>query len=252
MGAFLNDPSFVNAHLAPLPFKFQGHGGKRVTIHTQSGIESKCYYVPPAAGVTTAVVMVHEWWGLNDYIKREAFRLHDATGYGVFAMDLYGGQVATTPQEAGKLMGAVKEADAKVVITNVLYMLETGQLGPTFTKIGTIGWCFGGGWSLQTAIAGGDKVKACVMFYGMPDDKPEDLQRLQAPVLMVEAMKDKWISPTVVGEFRKSMRENHRSLTVRTYNEDHAFANPSNPHYSKADADDAMDATLRFFKDHLG
>jgi carboxymethylenebutenolidase len=89
------------------------------------------------------------------------------------------------------------------------------------------------------------------MYYGMPDDDPAHLARLKAPVLLIEALQDKWISPEVVGKFKVAMRDAHRSLTVRTYEADHAFANPSNPHYKRNDADDAMAATLRFLKRHL-
>ena len=167
--------------------------------------------------------MVHEWWGLNDYIKREAVRLHDRTGYGVLAVDLYGGRVAASPAEAGQLMGAVDPAKSTAIVTGAVQSLTGGVFGTRFNRLGTIGWCFGGGWSLQTAIAGGDQVKACVMYYGMPDDDQDHLAKLHAPVLLVEALQDKWISPEVVAKFKIAMHEAHHSLAVRPYEADHGF-----------------------------
>jgi carboxymethylenebutenolidase len=252
MNAFAADPAFVASHLAPLPFKFQGREGKMLDFPDSAGGMASAYYVPPKGGVRTAILMVHEWWGLNDYIKREAVRLHNKLGYGVLAVDLYGGQVAATPDEAGKLMAGVDPAKCKAIVGGAVQSLTDGVFGTKFNRVGTIGWCFGGGYSLQAAIAGGDRVQACVMYYGMPDDDPAQLARLKAPVLLVEALEDKWISPEVVAKFKASMHEAHRSLAVRTYEADHAFANPSNPKYMKGDAEDAMAATLRFFRSHLG
>ncbi len=247
MNAFAANPAFLAAHQAPLPFKFRSRQGRSVEFPGGAG-----YFVGARPGVKTAIVMVHEWWGLNDYVKRQAIQLHEKTGYAVLAVDLYGGQVAKTPQEAGKLMGSVDATKATTEVEGAVKALTSGRLGARFTKLGAIGWCFGGGWSLQTAIQGGPVVKACVMYYGMPDDDPAHLAKLHAPVLLVEALKDKWISPEVVAKFKIAMANAHRSLTVRTYNDDHAFANPSSPHYAAADANDAMAATLRFFKTHLG
>jgi carboxymethylenebutenolidase len=251
MKSFLSDPSFIAAHLTPLPFKFQSSEGHSVDFPEANGGTAHGYFVGPRAGVRTAIVMVHEWWGLNDYIKKTAVDLHDKTGYGVLAVDLYGGQVASDPQEAGKLMGSVDSTAATAVVKGAVDDLADGHFHTRFSHIGAIGWCFGGGWSLQAAIQGGPKVQACVMYYGMPDDDQSHLAMLHAPVLLVEALEDKWISPEVVAKFKASMAEAHRSLTVRTYEADHAFANPSNPKYHRADAADAMAATLRFFKKYL-
>jgi carboxymethylenebutenolidase len=250
MSVFLSDPSFMNAHERPLPFRFQSSEGKTVSFSGPDGTHSG-YFVKAAHGVKTAIVMVHEWWGLNDYIRKEAVKLHELTGYGVLAVDLYQGKVAQTPQEAGALMQAVDPGAATETVKDAVLALDSGSLGEKFSKLGSIGWCFGGGYSLQTAIQGGAHVKACVMFYGLPDDSPEDLAKLKAPVLLIEALKDKWISPEVVGKFEVAMKGADRSLTVKTYDADHGFANPSNPHYAKQDTSDAMARTLRFFHRYL-
>src|SRR5579862_5199128 len=112
-------------------------------------------------------------------------------------------------------MGAVNAEEATTEVKDTVRALTHGVFGTRFTKLGTIGWCFGGGWSLQTAIQGGSAVKACVMYYGMPDDDPDHLEQLQAPVLLVEALQDKWISPEVVGKFKVAMNHERRALTVR-------------------------------------
>jgi len=252
MSPLAADPAFVAAHESPRPLRFAPKEGKAVTFSTADGKTAGGFFVPASAKKTTAIVMVHEWWGLNDYIKREAERIHDATGYAVLAVDMYGGKVATTPADAGKFMGAVTVGSGTGVVQGAVNSLLGGKFGTKFTKLGTIGWCFGGGWSHRAAIAGGAAVKACVMYYGMPDTDQADLAKLKAPVLMVWAKKDGWINEKVVDGFKTAMATAKKPLTVLPFNEDHGFANPSNPKYGKADADTAMAASLAFFKKNLG
>ncbi|AIE85290.1 Dienelactone hydrolase family [Fimbriimonas ginsengisoli Gsoil 348] len=252
MSSFAADPAFVAAHLAPLPMRFAARAGKNVSFRTSDGKTALGFYVPPARKGAPGIVMVHEWWGLNDYIRREAERLHDELGYGVLAVDLYEGKVATTPQEAGKLMQAVRPDRAKAIVHGAVNALKDGELGNRFAKVGSIGWCFGGGWSLQAAIQGGPAVKACVMYYGMPDTDPADLKRLKAPVLLVWATRDGWINKGVVDGFKTAMANAKKPLTVLPFDADHGFANPSNPKYDKVSGDKAWQATISFYKTHLG
>ncbi|HWD41873.1 MAG TPA: dienelactone hydrolase family protein [Fimbriimonas sp.] len=253
MSQFAADKEFLAIHFRPLPFKFRSGEGKPVSYPDANGHDVGGYYVAPKPGVHTDIVMVHEFWGLNDYIRRQAVKLHDETGYGVLAVDLYGGKVATDAAQAGHYMEEVKSDEATAAVKGAVKALTSGVLGDKATKIGTIGWCFGGGWSLQTAINGGSVVKACVMYYGMPDDDPEHLAKLHAPVLLMEAMQDRWISPEVVGKFKTAMANAHRRLTVETYDANHAFANPSNQGgYDRAAAEDADAKTLKFFRKYLG
>lgn len=252
MSPLAADPAFVAAHEAPRPLRFAPKEGKTVTFATPDGKTGSGFYVAPKTAKSPAIVMVHEWWGLNDYIKREAERLHDATGYAVLAVDLYEGKVATTQQDAGKYMGEVTIPRATAIVTGADEALTGGKLGAKFKTLGTIGWCLGGGWSHRAAIAGGPAVKACVMYYGMPDTDQADLAKLHAPVLMVWAQKDGWINAGVVDGFKKAMATAHKSLIVLPFDEDHGFANPSNPKYGKADAETAMKASLAFFKKNLG
>jgi carboxymethylenebutenolidase len=249
MNGFANDPAFLRTHERPLPFIFQSSEGKSVTFPAGDGSNASGYFVPGHSKV--AIVMIQEFWGLNDYIKQQAVILEQKTGYSVLAPDLYDGKVTSDPAEAGKLMQGADPARLTQIVEGTVKAVTDGTLDSA-AKLGTIGWCFGGGWSLQTALHGGDVVRACVMYYGMPDDDQSHLAQLHAPVLLVEANRDKWISPEVVGKFEVAMKQAGKKLTVRRYDEDHAFANPSNPHYGKADAEDAMNASLRFFHRYLG
>jgi carboxymethylenebutenolidase len=249
MSVFLSDPAFIQAHQNPLPFKFKSAEGHTVSFSGTGGAHSGYFVASPNS--KTAIVMIHEWWGLNDYIKREAVRLHAATGYAVLAVDLYNGKTATDRDTAGKLMAAVDEGASTATVRDAVGALTSGELGAKFRQLGTIGWCFGGGWSLRTAIQGGPAVRACVVYYGMPDDSPEDLNRLKAPVLFIEALQDKWINPELVGKFKTAMAGAHKSFSLVTYDADHGFANPSNPVFNKADATDAMDRSIKFLKSNL-
>ena len=246
MAAFADDPAFLAAHATPLALAFKPTTGKAVTFPAKDGTPARGFYVP---GKGAAVVMCPEYWGLNDYIRREAESLHAKTGYGVLAVDLYDGKVATDPKTAGKYM---QEADPKrdtAIVAGAVGALQKGALGMKYAKLGTIGWCFGGGWSLNTAIAGGSAVKASVAYYGMP---PQDVMPIKAPVLFVWAEQDGWINKDVVEGFKGRMAAAGKPLTVLSYDAVHAFANPSNPKYDAAAAKDANAKTLAFLKSKLG
>ena len=246
MATFADDPAFLAMHPAPLALAFKPVAGKAVTFPAKDGTPARGFYVP---GKGAAVVMCPEYWGLNDYIRREAEKLHAKTGYAVLAVDLYDGKVATDPQTAGKYM---QEADPKrdtAIVAGAVGALLKGSLGTKYAKLGTIGWCFGGGWSLNTAVAGGSAVKASVAYYGMP---PQDVTPIKAPVLFVWAKRDGWINKDVVDGFKARMAAAGKPLKVLSYDADHAFANPSNPKFDAADAKDANAKTLAFLKSKLG
>lgn len=251
MKEFSKDPAFQAAHLAPLPLNFKPQQGKMATLDYGRG-SSPVFVVPPAEGVDAGVVMVHEWWGLNDYIKQQAERLHKETGYGVVAVDLYGGKVATTSEEAAKLVQGVDDETASAIMRAAPVKIKDGSVfGRKISKVGTIGWCFGGGWSFQAALMGGSNVDACVMYYGMPETEPDKLRALKAPVFAVFGNQDKRLDPELVGKFAQGMAAAARPLELRVYDADHAFANPSNPKYDKMHAEDAWNATLFFLRRYL-
>jgi carboxymethylenebutenolidase len=118
-------------------------------------------------------------------------------------------------------------------------------------RIGTVGWCFGGGQALQAALTAGKQAVACVMYYGMPELEPERLQKLRCPVLGIFARRDHWITPQLVQRFQQAMRRAGKQLTVVSYDADHAFANPSNPQFDPRAAEDARRRAREFIRRHL-
>jgi len=252
MTPFLTDPSFLAAHLTPKEYTYKGKDGSSITIKDANGKDAGAFYVAPAPGNKTAIIMVHEFWGLNEFIKQEAQKVHDATGYAVLAVDLYEGKVGKTAQEARQYMSSVDKTRATAIVSGAVKDLKRGDLGVRFGKIGTVGFCFGGGWSHETAIQGGKNVQACVVYYGMPDLQPSELAKLKAPVLMIHATKDQWINDKVVSDFQSAMKSSGKSLEVLHYDANHAFANPSNPIYDKKSADDAFEHVIAFYKKNLG
>ncbi len=239
------DKAFVKAHLAPQKIDYQPQIGKFVSLKCADMKEARAFEVKSGKSQGKVILLFHEWWGLNDHILKEAERFHMETGYTVLALDLYDGQVTDDPARAAKLMQGASEPRIRTIILAALdYCGEHG-------KVQTIGWCFGGGWSLQAAIMGGDNVKGCTMYYGMPEKDSTQLAKLKAPVLGVFGTKDKWISPEVVKGFQSDMKAQGKELRVENYNDDHAFANPSNPGYDKVATEDAHKKVVAFIKEHF-
>ena len=236
---------FSGGHDAPLPYSYAGEGEK-ITFKTADGQTGQGFEIKSAKPSTKYLFVIHEWWGLNDYIKKEAAAYaQELPGVTVIALDLYDGQVATTPDEAGKLMQGVKTERAMAIIKGAeMYA------GPK-AQFASVGWCFGGGWSLQSALLGGKQTVGCVMYYGMPEKDVAKLKTLNSDVLGLFAEQDKWISPEVVKQFEKDMATADKKVTVKEYPADHAFANPSNPKYNKELATDAHQRALTYLKARL-
>ena len=252
MAQFANDPEFVAMHLAPIPFRFEPTDGHNTTYSVPGQEKANAYFVPASKGNHVGIVLVHEWWGLNDYICKTAESLHEKTGYAVLAVDLYEGKVAKTPGDAGKFMQGVDPNRAKAEVKAAVAALRSGALGSKVTKVGSVGYCFGGGWSYNTAVEGSTGVQACVVYYGMPDLSPAALASLKAPVMFVHPKKDQWINDEVVSKFESAMKAKHHPFEMYHYDADHAFANPSNPKFNKAASADAEKHELAFFKKYLG
>ena len=241
-----NDPAFREKHENPLPFTLQDKTGEMVTYQTPDGKTGMAYEIKAPRQTENYVFVIHEWWGLNDYIKREAERLAKELGnVNVLALDLYDGKVATEREQASSYMQQVTNDRARAIINGAItYAGEDAD-------IATIGWCFGGGWSLQTAIMAGDKAEAAVVYYGMPERDPERLQKLEAPVLGIFAEQDNSITPEIVRDFEQKMEEAGKEVTIKMYDAVHAFANPSNPRYNKEYAEEAHQLAVDFIRKHL-
>ncbi len=203
---------------------------------------------PDATGPLPAVVVIHEWWGLNEHIKHWTDRLA-ADGYAALAVDLYGGQVATDRETALALMKGVDETAAREILAAAhLFLSEDERIKAP--KRGVIGWCFGGGWSLQHALQQAD-LDAAVIYYGMLETDPAVLSSIQAPVMGVFGNQDAGIPPTAVDAFAGAMEDAGKDLTVHRYDAQHAFANPSSGRYNPEAAEQAWAHAREFFGKHL-
>ncbi len=245
MAQFVEDPEFKDKHQTPGAISFEGKG-EMITFPTADGKEGSAYALNTSAETEDVLFVIHEWWGLNDHIKAEAEALAESLGnVRVFALDLYDGKVTDDPDKAGEFMQSVDPSRAEAIVRGAL-----DKVGPE-ADISTIGWCFGGGWSLRTSILAGDQGEACVMYYGMPVQKADELAPLEADILAIFAEKDAWITPEVASNFQDLAKATGKDLTVKSYDADHAFANPSNPNYDKEAAAQANAGAVRFLKEKM-
>ncbi|MBL0940588.1 MAG: dienelactone hydrolase family protein [Gemmatimonadaceae bacterium] len=224
--------------------------GEMVVYTTIDGKQVRGYLTKPATYRRgPAIVMVHEWWGINDNIKSMADR-YAGEGYAVLAVDLFGGQVATTSDAAMKLYQAGMSniaAGEQNVAAAVSYLRSHGA-----TSVGSVGYCFGGHWSLRTGLVAGSQVNAVVMYYGAPITNPAQLARLKAPLLGLFGGKDTGIPLDSVRAMEAQIKKAGQQATIEVFaNANHAFANPSGQSYDAKVAAEAWTKSLAFFKSHL-
>lgn len=245
MADFVEDPEFKDAHDTPREADV-AFTGKMIEIPVEGEKPGNAYALMADNNSNKYLLVIHEWWGLNDNIREEAEKLFgELEGVNVLALDLYDGKVATDPNKAGEFMQSVKEERAKAIIEGALAMAG-GQ-----AEIATIGWCFGGGWSLKASIMAADRGKACVMYYGMPVQKANELAPIDAPILGIFAEKDGWITPEVAKNFENLAKAAGKSIEIHEFDADHAFANPSNPAYNADAAQQANKLALEFLQKHI-
>jgi carboxymethylenebutenolidase len=196
------------------------------------------------------IVVIQEWWGLVPHIEHIADRFA-AEGFVALAPDLYHGETATSPDQAGKLMMALRIDEAAVDLAGAIAHLAR-QPDLTSRKVGTIGFCMGGALSLFAACRN-PEVGACAIFYGgHPKVKP-DLASLQAPVLGIFAGKDTFVTPGTVKELDQQLSLLGKRHEFHSYPDaDHAFFNDQRPEvYDTGAAADAWSKTLEFFRREL-
>jgi len=226
--------------------------GTDVVYATVKGKAVHGYLSVPAhaKGQMPGIIVIHEWWGLNDNIRRMADQLA-GEDYAALAVDLYGGQSARDPDAARKLMaGVFKDPNAaKVNLKQAYAYLHDREHAP---RIGVIGWCFGGGWSLQTALLFPDQINAAVMYYGQPVDNVAALSTLRMPLMGFFGEQDMGITVKDVQAFQKALKEAKVNTEIHEYPDaGHAFANPSGDRYRPVAAADAWKRTLAFFARYL-
>lgn len=245
--AFASNDVFRMAHESPKAFVQTNALGAMSSVTLPDGTTASVYKVQATSPSNATILVFHEWWGLNDNVKNQcdsiAQELHGKAT--IIAVDLYHGLIATTGKDAAALMQNSKDEYSRIVINAVLTTIPPDQ------KIGTVGWCFGGGWSLQASIMLGKRGAACVIYYGMPEFSQQALVKLHAPVLGIYGTKDDWITPELVEKFNEAMHDAGKRLTVKRYEAVHAFANPSNANHDSKAAKDAFQNMIGFFNEHL-
>jgi len=198
-----------------------------------------------------AIIMIHEWWGLNDNVRAMANRLA-GEGYMVLAVDLYGGEVAVSPAAARELMLRVVE-DPEAAQQNLRSAYEFLSAAAGAPRIASLGWCFGGGWSLGTAQLFPDDLDAAVIYYGHVTSDQDKLAPVNVPILGLFAAEDSGITVASVEGFKAALEDLGKDHEIHIYSGvGHAFANPTGTNYNQAAAEDAWSKTLEFLSRHLG
>ncbi|MFM7427434.1 MAG: dienelactone hydrolase family protein [Elainella sp.] len=225
---------------------------ERVTYGEIGGTPLTGYLARPADATAPlpSLIVIHEWWGLNDNIEMMTERLA-GEGYAALAVDLYEGKSAATPEEARALVQAAGQNPQRLEDNlRQAYAYLDGQQAP---KIGSIGWCFGGSWSLNTALLLPDQLDAAVIYYG--GQLVTDANRLEAlemPILGIFGSLDDNPPVDRVRQFEAALKSVGKSPEIYIYEgADHAFANPSGRRYNPEAAAAAWQRTTDFLERHL-
>jgi carboxymethylenebutenolidase len=202
---------------------------------------------PEGSEKTPAIIIIHEWWGLNPHIQNIAER-YAREGFLAVATDLYNGKTTRDAQEASALMGNLKPEDGLASLRVVLGKLRSAL---EVTSVGVTGFCMGGTFALLLAC--NEKVEASAPFYG---DVPVDttlIGRLSCPLLFIGGEKDQWITVEKMKRLETALRQYSKDGEVRIYKDaDHAFFNDTRPEvYNRKDAEDAWQHVIAFFNRHL-
>jgi carboxymethylenebutenolidase len=223
------------------------------TVSFKSGADTvqALLVTPGGTGPFPAVIVIHEWWGLNDWVKDRGRDLAKE-GYVALAVDLYRGKVTDKQDEAHQyMMGTPEERAARDLKAAFAYL--QGRKDVKKDHIGSVGWCMGGKYSLLLAVQE-PGLKACVAYYGMPPTDEAAIAKIKAAVLGNYGAEDKGPSPEQVKTFEAAMKKAGKPVDIKLYEgAGHAFANVNNPWggYREAAAKDAWSRTLAFFAKHL-
>jgi carboxymethylenebutenolidase len=225
---------------------------REVTYATLGGRPVRGYLARPAdvdfEGAPPGIVLFHEWWGLNDNMRLMARRLA-SEGYITLAADLYDGRVATTPDSAMSLMRRSNER-AEALMSSVDQAFTHLRVVQGAPRIGVVGWCFGGAWSLETAFTHPEQVDAAVVYYGSPLTNRDQLAAIDAPVLGHFGAADDSIPVADVHAMEGVLNELGKDVEIHVYpGAGHGFANSSGRNYNAEAAELAWERTLEFFRD---
>jgi carboxymethylenebutenolidase len=222
------------------------------TVSYKSGGETVSGFLatPGTPGKHPAVVVIHEWWGLNDWVKEQTQKFADQ-GYVALAVDLYRGKTATSPDEAHELMRGVPD-DRGMRDLEAAFAYLASRPDVNAAKIGSVGWCMGGGWSIKFAV-NEPKLAACIVNYGPLPTDAANIARIKAPVLGNFGANDRGIPPDSVRAFETAMKADGKATDIKIYDgAGHAFENPNNTAgYRPEAAKDAWERMVAFFRAHL-
>lgn len=218
---------------------------KTVSYKSGDQIVQGLLYTPDGKGPFPGLIVIHEYWGLNDWVKEQASKLSDQ-GYVALAIDLYRGKVGTTPDEAHELMRGVPEDRAARDLKAAFEFLKS-QKNVKADRIGSIGWCMGGGLALDVALQE-PTLSAAVINYGHLATDPGSIQKINASLLGLFGGQDRGIPPDDVKKFEQTLKQMGKKIDVVIYPDaGHAFENPNNKTgYRADDAADAWKRTVNF------
>jgi len=238
-------PAFAAMHPSPMVVNPENLLGKMMTFDAADGKQANAYFIAAKKKTNKYLIVVQEWWGLNDNVKMESDKYYTDLGdVNVIAVDMYDGKVAATPDSAMKLMRGADMGRMTAIIQGAI------KYAGSKASIYSVGWCFGGMWSLQTAILAGPQAKGTVMYYGRPETNMDKLKSIQCDIIGFFGNLDQSPSPAMVNDFEKNMKEAGKNLAVNRYEAGHGFANPSNPSYNAAAKEDAYAKAIAFLKAH--
>lgn len=238
--------AFAAMHENPYKYTLENPTGTSISFPAADGKAAGGYFIKSKKKTKNWIFVIQEWWGLNDHIKREAETLAAELGnVNVLALDMYDGGVAATADSAMKLMQAAKTPRLEAIVNAALAYAGTDA------KIFTIGWCFGGMWSLQSSLLAGKQAAGCVMYYGRPENNLEKLKGLNCDVIGFFGNLDRSPSPQVVTKFEEDMAAAGKKLETHKYEAGHGFSNPSNPSFNKEATADSHAKTIAFLKARL-
>jgi len=224
--------------------------GKDVTYKSGDETVTGILYTPAGSGPFPGIVVIHEWWGLNDWVKEQASKLADQ-GYAALAVDLYRGKVADNPNTAHELMRGVPEDRAARDLHAAVEFLKS-QPNVKKDRVASIGWCMGGGYSLNVALSE-PTLTAAVINYGHLATDPAALHKINAAILGNFGGQDQGIPPDDVKKFEEALKRDGKKADIKIYPDaGHAFENPNNKTgYRATDAADAWQRTVKFLNETL-
>jgi carboxymethylenebutenolidase len=224
--------------------------GKEVSYKSGDETVKGILYTPAGSGPFPGIVVIHEWWGLNDWVKEQASKLADQ-GYAALAIDLYRGKVADNSDAAHELMRGVPEDRAARDLHAAVEFLKS-QPNVRKDRIASIGWCMGGGYSLNVALAE-PTLAAAVINYGHLATDPAALHKINAAILGNFGGQDQGIPPDDVKKFEEALKKDGKRADIKIYPAaGHAFENPNNKSgYRADDAADAWQRTVKFLNETL-